>query len=201
VVSLRHSPRNRIEYRLCPNGMNALGTNRIWDVSEIAKFDRERGVLLIHPPSSSALRTLLKEALKSALVRGTARLGAEQSSANTYESRAVAQFWVGSKLLDWFFNSANGYRAQYRADPEVGLRYNDAIIAEARQLLLDLLPPVIAVRVLTPIFEDAGEKNVATRAWSRSLQPELSKVWMCGALIQTDGSQPTSLPTGIDGPA
>lgn len=40
---------------------------------------------------------------------------------------------------------------------------------------------------------------MAVREWSKSLQPVLSKIWMCGVLIQTDGSQPTSLPTGIDG--
>jgi hypothetical protein len=171
----------------------------MWNVSEIANTDPERGALLLQPPPAPALRALVVEAMKIALLRGTARLAGERSSGNPDESRAVAQFWVGSKVFDWFFNGQNGYRAQYRADPEIGLGYNDPIIAEARQLLLDLLPPVIAVRVLTPAFEDAGTENVATRAWSKSLQPVLSKVWMCGVLIQTDGSQPTSLPTGVDG--
>jgi hypothetical protein len=171
----------------------------MWDVSDIASTDPERRAVLLSPPSASALRTLLNEALKSALVRGTARLAAERSSRSPRELRAVAQFWVGSKIFDWFFNCANGYRAQYRADPEIGLRYNDGIINDARQTFLDLLGPVIAVRMLTPAFEDAGMQNVATREWSKSLQPVLSKVWMCGVLIQTDGSQPTSLPAGLDG--
>jgi hypothetical protein len=172
---------------------------RMWDVSEIANTDPQRGAHLLQPPSASALRALVLEALKTALLRGTARLAAERSSANAQESRAVIQFWVGSKLFDWFFNCENGYRAQYRAGLEMGLRYNDTIIVEAHQLLLDLLAPVISVRALTPAFEDAGTKSVAAREWSKSLQPVLSKIWMCGVLIQTDGSQPTSLPTGIDG--
>jgi hypothetical protein len=179
--------------------IRTLGASRMWDVSEIANSDPERGALLLQPPSASSLRALLVEAVKTALVRGTARLAAERSSGNPEESRAVVQFWVGSKVFDWFFNCECGYRAQYRADPEIGLRYNDDLVGDARQLLLNLLPPVITVRVLTPSFEDAGAENVATRAWSKSLQPVLSKVWMCGVLIQTDGSQPTSLPTGIDG--
>lgn len=179
--------------------IRTLDTNRTWDVSEIANGDPERGALLLQSPSASALRDLLVEALKAALVRGTVRLAAEQSSANSHEVRAVAQFWVGSKLFDWFFNCENGYRAQYRAAPEIGLRFNDTIIAEARQLFLGLLPPVTTVRILTSGFEDAGEEKVATRAWSESLRPGLSKLWMCGVLIQTDGSQPTSLPTGLDG--
>ena len=171
----------------------------MWDVWEIANADPERGALLLQPPSASAFRNLLVEALKVALLLGTVRMAAERSSANAHELRAVAQFWVGSKLFDWFFNCETGYRAQYRADPEIGLRYNDTIIAEARQLFLDLLPPVITVRILTPAFEDAGKESVATREWSKSLQPILSKLWMCGVLIQTDGSQPTSLPAGLDG--
>src|SRR4029079_12692868 len=101
--------------------------------------------------------------------------------------------------FDLLFNCANGYRAQYRTDPEIGSQFNDAIIDDARQTLLDLLGPVIVVRILTSAFEDPGAQNVATREWSRSLRPVLSKIWMCGALIQTDGSQPTSLPTGVDG--
>jgi hypothetical protein len=171
----------------------------MWDVSEIVNADRKRGARLLQPPSASALRTLLLEALRTALFRGTARLAAERSSADAHESRAIIQFWVGSKLFDWFFNCENGYRAQYRADPEIGLRYNDTIIVEARQLFLDLLPPVLTLRVLTPAFDDVGRENVATREWCKSLQPVLSKIWMCGVLIQTDGSQPTSLPTGMDG--
>jgi len=176
-----------------------VDANRVWDVSEVANTDRERRALLLQPPSASSLRTLLVKALTAALVRGTARLAAERRSDNPQESRAVAQFWVGSKVFDWFFNGENGYRAQYRAGAQIGLQYNDSIIADARQLFVDLLPPVVTVRVLTAGFEDTGSENVATRAWSRSLQPVLSKVWMCGVLIQTDGSQPTSLPTGIDG--
>lgn len=171
----------------------------MWDVSEIANADPERGAHLLQPPSATALSTLVLEALKTALLRGTARMAAERSSANAKASRAVIQFWVGSKLFDWFFNCENGYRAQYRSDPAIGLRYNGRIIVEARQLLLDLLPPVMTVRVLTPGFHDAGPRNVATREWSKSLQPVLSNIWMSGVMLQTDGSQATSLPAGIDG--
>jgi hypothetical protein len=171
----------------------------MWDVSQIANTDPQRGARLVQSPMASALRTLVLEALKTALLRGTARLAAERSSSNARDPRAVIQFWVGSQLFDWFFNGENGYRAQYRAGSEIGLAYNDTIIVEAGRLILDLLPPVITVRALTAEFHDAGAENVATREWSRSLQSSLSKIWMCGALIQTDGAQPTSLPTGMDG--
>jgi hypothetical protein len=170
----------------------------MWDVSQIATTDPQRGAHLLQSPPPSALRALLLEALKTALLRGTARLASERSSTNDEDSRAVIQFWTGSKLFDWFFNGENGYRAQYRAGTDTGLAYDDMIVVGARRLLLGLLPPVITVRVLTAGFHDAGAENVATREWSRSLQPSLSKTWMCGALIQTDGAQPTSLPVGID---
>jgi hypothetical protein len=171
----------------------------MWDVSQIANTDPQRGAHLVQSPSASVLRTLVLEALRTALLLGTARLAAERSSANARDPRAVVQFWVGSQLFDWFFNGENGYRAQYRAGAEAGLTYNDTIIVEARRLLLDLLRPVITVRVLTAEFHDGGAESVATREWSRSLQPVLSKIWMCGTLVQTDGSQPVSLPTGMDG--
>ena len=170
----------------------------MWDVSQIARTDPQRGVLLTQSPSADALRALVLEALKTALLRGRARMAAERSSGSARDPRAVIQFWVGSQLFDWFFNSENGYRAQYRSGPGAGLTYNDRIIIEARGLLLDLLPPVITVRVFTSGFHDAGAENVATREWTRSLHSSLSKIWMCGSLIQTDGSQPTSLPVGLD---
>ena len=171
----------------------------MWDLSEIVDADPERGARLLQAPSASNLRGLLLGALRRTLILGTTRFGAEQSSSNAQELRAVIQFWVGSALFDLFFNCPNGYRAQYRTDPEMGMVFNEAIIVETRQLLLEMLPPVLTVRVLTPRFGDAGHLNVATREWARSLEPALSKIWMCGLLIQTDGSQPTSLPVGIDG--
>ena len=171
----------------------------MWDLSEIVDADPERGARLLAAPTESDLRDLVLGALERALIRGTARLGAEQSSSNAQESRTVVQFWVGSTLFDWFFNCPNGYRAQYRVDPEAGRLFNEAIIVEARHLLVELLPPVVTVRVLTPRFGDVGSMHIAAREWIKSLDPALSKVWMCGLLIQPDGSQPTSLPLGLDG--
>lgn len=171
----------------------------MWDLSEIVDADPERGARLLQAPTASELRGLLSDSLRRALIRGTARLGAEQSSSSSSDLRAVIQFCVGSKLFDWVFNCSNGYRAQYRADPDTGRLFNEKIIVEARRLLVELLPPVMAVRVLTSKFSDAGGVSVATRGWAESLDPALSKIWMSGLLIQTDGSQPTSLPLGIDG--
>jgi hypothetical protein len=171
----------------------------MWDLTEIVDTDPERGVRLLQAPTANELLGRLADALRRALIRGTARFGAQQSSINSVESRAVIQFWVGSMLFDWFFNGPNGYRAQYRADPATGSAFNEKIILEARHLIVELLPPVIAVRLMAADFSDAGGMNIATREWAQSLDPTLSKVWMCGLLIQTDGSQPTSLPLGIDG--
>jgi len=171
----------------------------MWDLSEIVDAVPERGARLLQAPCANDLRGLILSALRKALIRGTARLGAEESSTNVQESRAVIQFWVGSTLFDWFFNGPDGYRAQYRAGPEAGTVFNGTIVFEARRLIAELLPPVLPVRVLTSRFGDVSGVNIATREWTRSLDPALSKIWMCGLLIQTDGSQPTSLPLGLDG--
>jgi len=48
----------------CTDTIKTVDTNRIWDSSEIAKSDPERGGLLLRAPSASALRTLLVQALK-----------------------------------------------------------------------------------------------------------------------------------------
>ena len=171
----------------------------MWDLSEIIEADPVRGSRLVEAPTESDLRRLLLGALEQALIKGRARLGAEQSSNNPKELRAVVQFWVGSTLFDWFFNGPNGYRAQFRANPETGRLFNQTFIFEARRLLVELLPPVLTVRALTPRFGDAGSMQTTIRDWTRSLDPALSNVWMTGLLIQSDGSQPTSLPLGMDG--
>jgi hypothetical protein len=44
---------------------------------------------------------------------------------------------VDADLVDWFFNGANGYRAQYYKDPENGLQANAYALAELQHLLLE----------------------------------------------------------------
>ena len=82
---------------------------------------------------------------------------------NYQYDRPVYCIEVGNKLFDWFFNSQNGYRAEYFRSPTNGLKANQHFIES-------LMPNLIASDKTTPIFD---KKFI-----EESLKLPSAKVWL-----------------------
>ena len=91
-------------------------------------------------------------------------------------------------MFDRFFNARTGYRAHYRAAPEVGLKFNTEVIKVLRGELqsgsLDTFPG----RRFDPGFIDIGEATITRDFLLKSLDSDISKVWLCTTLIGADGA-------------
>lgn len=117
-----------------------------------------------------------------------ARFALEQSSENNEWLRAVVQFHVGEELLDVFFNSHSGYRAQFHYGWAHGLSENQVLITDLRARLLQQKDSPLDCRLLSSSLEDIGAVVASPAELARSLEPNLSKVWSCRDIMIGDGT-------------
>jgi len=158
-----------------------------WRFDQISSSDPDRASALEIAGSPSALLDAIGSALDEALTTGDVRFGREQGASRPDDCRAVVQFRVGAHLFDWFFNARTGYRAHFRGQCESGMRFNSEIIAALRLRLDARLPDIVPGRQLNGRFEDCGQAQIPKTFVIASLTPDLSKVWFCTKLIESDG--------------
>jgi hypothetical protein len=171
----------------------------MWCFTDIATREPQRISFLKGAPSWAALVEQVVRKLVNACQKGNIRLGMEQAEACPTDLRVVVQFHVGETLFDQFFNSLNGYRANFRQGWEIGLSHNEEIITALVGALAADLPSRVVARHLTARFEDCGAINVSRESIITLLEPFLSKIWFCGKLILAEGKV-LPLPTGTVGP-
>lgn len=159
----------------------------MWSFEAIADAEPERTTRLQQGPSWERLCHQVVERLSESLLSNTVKFAREQSSEDQSWLRTVVQFWVGEDLLDWFFNSHSGYRAQFRQDWRRGLRENELLLAHLRSALSKLPNKPIACRTLSPSLKDLGEAMAAPIELTSSLEPSLSKIWSCRDIMDGNG--------------
>jgi hypothetical protein len=125
-------------------------------------------------------------------------MGREHADGRWDDCRVVVQFGVGAEVFDWFFNARTGYRAHFRANYMLGLKFNSEVI-DALRGGLARLPDATPGRDLSGKFEDCGEVLIRRGFVLTSLVSDLSKVWFCAKRIQSGGGIEL-LPTGVVGP-
>jgi hypothetical protein len=180
---------------LCQN----LPTHQNWRFDEIVAREPDRVKSLEDAGSPEELLKELDSALDRALCECKIRYGWEQAKKVQHDCRAVVQFEIGSRLFDWFFNGRTGYRAHFRAHYACGLEFNAQIIELLRSQMNKVLPNTISARLLNSCFEDVGAIQIASADLFNSLEPSLSKIWLCANRLRHDGGI-EELATGVVGP-
>jgi hypothetical protein len=160
----------------------------MWSFAAIASAEQARADRLQAAPPWESLRQSVVSRLSGALQAGHASFGLEQSSENRDWLRAVVQFHVGEELLDYFFNAQTGYRAQFRRNWCDGLHENQRLIAELRSELRQHSIGSLTCRLLSPSFKDLGEITTTGDDLMFSLDPNLSKLWSCAAVMDGKGA-------------
>jgi hypothetical protein len=158
----------------------------LWTFDEFEQSDVERATRLNSSPPWAQLIRLVGRALGTALQTRTARFGFNESSRDSTHLRAVVQYPIGRDLFDRFFNSRTGYRAQFRLGPDHGLRQNALLLLELSDQLGLCPNKEITARLLDHEFVDKGPMLCTMDQVLKSLDPELSKVWICEKLGSVD---------------
>lgn len=119
-------------------------------------IDGTRRIRLLHPPP---FENIVTELLDSTQIEKIRRQNAPDSQPG-YRCTVVLE--ADPKMLDTFFNSASGYRAQYLLDPEQGNRAN--------RYLLD--------RALPKILRALNGRRADPKFVEDSLSHSWAKVWI-----------------------
>ncbi len=172
---------------------------RVWSFDAIRNEAPARASLLSNSPTPSELSAAIGSKLESALLKGNAMFALEQAHRNPIEVRAVVQFRVGATLFDQFFNSTNGYRAQYRRSWQLGLTFNRLTIENLRAVLSKSSATNWSGRLLNADFDDIGSTEIPRIQVLESLCARLSKIWFCTRLV-TYNSGVRPLASGVGGP-
>jgi hypothetical protein len=159
----------------------------MWSFEAIAAVEPSRADTLQAAPPWESIHQAVVHRFREALKTNGARFGLEQSGENQNWLRAVIQFHIGETLLDWFFNSLTGYRAQFRRNLCDGSEKNQRLVADLRALLPQQSVTPLACRLLSPSFKDLGETTASIERLAHSLDPQLSKVWACVDIMDDNG--------------
>jgi hypothetical protein len=159
----------------------------IWELDEVERADPDRAACLRRSPPWLELIRQVREELRVTLGAGNVRFGFDESSRDAQDLRAIVQFPVGRQLFDWFFNGQAGYRAQFRIGRENGRRQNALLISELGAELGLSAPRQISARRLSYDFKVKESIVCAIDQLIASLDPKLSKVWICEQLIGEAG--------------
>ena len=175
--------------------MNLASTS--WSFEEIARTLPNRAASLESAPPFDVLADSVIDALSTGLKTRDVCLAVEEAERDAADVRAVVQFRIGEELFDQFFNSRTGYRASFRAGR--GMESNASVIRKIRDHLERGLDAKITVVRLDRSFEFKRTEVIARRDFLDSLEPDLSKLWMCGQRVQMSGSV-ERLALGLTGP-
>lgn len=157
-------------------------------------IDSERARRLGAAKSPNALIKAVECALRKGIESKKIKIGLDcrQTDQGT-ERRAIVQFEIDSDIYDWFFNARTGYRAQFWVSPETGTNFNRNIISALKILLETKLPQDVEVRLIQSAFDghsredyDVGGDTVPRDSIIKSLDPSVSKIWICERKIRND---------------
>src|SRR5262245_58535374 len=170
--------------------------DELWRFDEISRTDATRVARLNAAQSSDELCIAVVRALATAPLMGNLRIGKESAENNDVHHRIVIQFHVGADLFDLFFNSCTGYRAQFRRSAEIGLRFNEFLIAQLKGTIDREWRNELSGRLLDHLFNDRGPVQIEKAFVLRSLDTRLAKMWMCTRRMTVEGSV-ADLPLGL----
>ena len=159
----------------------------LWSFSEMERHDVDRATRLRASPSWLVLVHRISDSLHKAIAADKVRFGFDESSRDARHLRAVVQFPIGRELFDYFFNGHGGYRAQFRIGRANGLTKNAELISEVNAELSRSITSPITARRLSQDFVDKGPMTATVKDLTSSLDPSLSKVWICEKLISPTG--------------
>lgn len=130
-----------------------------------------------------SLTTALRNALASATVPASLSLGWEFRAADRAQHRAVVQFRIDPTLFDIFFNARSGYRAHFRAHPQLGHDLNASIIRVLRDVLATKLPAKIDLPEVDVGLTPHCNLLVSRDEFLMTLDPALAKLWFSATPI------------------
>ncbi|SER84600.1 hypothetical protein SAMN04244573_04439 [Azotobacter beijerinckii] len=159
----------------------------LWTLDEFDAHDSERALRLRHAPSWSELVGAVREALHAAIESENVRFGVDESGRDSRDLRGVVQFPLGTLLFDWIFNSTTGYRAQFRIGRANGLAMNAQLIGEVTAELGRFATTDEVIHRYTSEFTYKESTQGKVSRVAATLDPKLSKVWVCEKLIGNTG--------------
>jgi hypothetical protein len=178
-----------------------------WGFQEIADVCPERAARLARAEPHDALIEALAATLERALT-ADARVGFDGVGNDLSAPRVTLQFLVPTGLYDWFFNARTGYRGQYWISPENGLALNAQLLHRLRNIIENWAPRSgVEGREIWVVKHghdrediDKGPHTESRDTVLASLDPRLSKIWICERLIQRSGTPPVHMQFGFVGP-
>jgi len=159
----------------------------LWTLDEFNAHDSERALHLRHAPSWPEMVGAVRGALRAAIDAKNARFGVDESSRDSLDLRGVIQFPLGAPLFDWLFNSTTGYRAQFRIGRANGLAMNAQLIGEVAAELGRFATTDVVIHKYTSEFTYKESTPGKVSRVAATLDPRLSKVWVCEKLIGNEG--------------
>ena len=159
----------------------------LWTLDEFDVHDAERALHLRRAPSWPELVEAVRGALRAAIESQSARFGVDESSRTARDLRGVVQFPLGTSLFDWLFNSTTGYRAQFRIGRANGLAANAQLIRELAAELDRFAATEVAIHRCTNEFTYKESTQGKIGQVAATLDPMLSKVWVCEKLLGSTG--------------
>lgn len=169
-------------------------TEQDWSFEHICSADPVRAAQLAACGPGEELITNLKETLTSSIDKNKVRLALDSKNNAFVECRSIVQFQTSPEIYDWFFNGRTGYRAHFWNSTQVGAEFNTRVVKELADTLARCLPSMVVVRriELVPDSEsreetDSGEMNIARSTLINSLEPSVSKIWICERLYSQCG--------------
>ena len=171
----------------------SIPTKSDWGFQAICDIDSSRADRLENAGTPDQLVETLKEELQKSCQNCDFRVGIDSRGNQFEENRVIIQFKVKPKTYDWFFNARTGYRGQFWISPENGMVFNKKLVTNLRDTFLENLPSSSPARKIefkeyNGLREDhnAGETIVEYDWIRQSLEPQISKIWICERLIQQD---------------
>jgi hypothetical protein len=159
----------------------------MWNLNDFTAQDPKRGELLRTAPNWNDTVADVRRALAHALATSIVRFGMDESGRDKRDLRGIFQFPLGRPLFDVFFNAQSGYRAQFRIGKNHGLKKNANLIRELRDELDLVGDTSIVVHRLDATFNFVDSHAGKISDVSRTLDPSLSKIWVCEKLIGASG--------------
>lgn len=159
----------------------------IWILDEFDAADPERASHLRRAPPWQEQVELVCEALRMAMETQNVRFGIDESGRDFRDVRGVVQFPLGRCLFDWFFNSTTGYRAQFRIGRANGLAMNAGLIGELARELEHFSTIDVVIHRYTSEFTYKESIQGKVSRIAATLDPNLSKAWVCEKLIGMTG--------------
>ena len=170
-----------------------------WRFDHILEGAPHRAAALEAAGSGTEFTAAMEAAFRRNFSNDEARFAYEEAEACKTDLRVLCQIHLTPQEFDWFFNARTGYRAHFRMAPESGLRLTAELVSLLRQALELGGAEELLGRHLNAWFVDLGPVRIPKRFALRSLDPDISKIWLCGKLIDANGSQ-RDLPTGATEP-